>query len=264
MAWMKEGIVAGDMKLEDGWLFTTKTGIYGTDYRQRALVTAIGLGANRPQDAVYPTSEGPDVLKPYNGANKYVMHFNKGELPPVDGFWSLTMYDANYFFVPNPLNRYTVSQRNKLKTNAGRLGRSVHPERIARQGQGAELAARAEGQVHPDDAALLAEGEAAVTPRRQLEDPRRSRKSARRRRRNRLDRPPARLVLAVFFAPALRPYGCRKISTVSLFPGPTTTVRSSVFMPGRETVIVCCPGGTCMPLARVESSSPVPAKLSLR
>ncbi len=117
MAWMKEGILAGDVKLTDGWLFTTKTGIYGTGYRQRALITAIGLGANRPQDAVYPTSEGPDVLKKYSGANKYVMHFKKGEMPPVDGFWSLTMYDASYFFVPNAINRYTVSQRNKLKAN---------------------------------------------------------------------------------------------------------------------------------------------------
>ena len=60
MGWMKAGIAAGDMKLENGWLFTTKTGLYGTSYLQRALVTAIGLGANRPQDAVYPTSEGPD------------------------------------------------------------------------------------------------------------------------------------------------------------------------------------------------------------
>jgi hypothetical protein len=118
MGWIKEGIVAGDLKLKDGWMFTTDTGIYGTKYRQRALITAIGLGANRPQDAVYPTSEGPDILKKYSGANKYVLHFNKGELPPVDGFWSLTMYDANYFFVPNPINRYTVSQRNKFKTNA--------------------------------------------------------------------------------------------------------------------------------------------------
>ena len=46
-----------DMKDENGWGFTTKTGIYGTDYLMRALVTAIGLGANRPQDAVYPTSQ---------------------------------------------------------------------------------------------------------------------------------------------------------------------------------------------------------------
>ncbi|HTO88445.1 MAG TPA: DUF1254 domain-containing protein [Thermoanaerobaculia bacterium] len=117
MAWMKEGIVAGDSKLEHGWLFTTKTGLYGTAYRQRALITAIGLGANRPQDAVYPTSEGPDVIKKYSGEHKYVMHFDRGGLPPVDGFWSLTMYDANYFFVPNALNRYTLSQRNKFKTN---------------------------------------------------------------------------------------------------------------------------------------------------
>ncbi len=117
MEWLKEGIVAGDLNMKDGWLFTTKTGIYGTNYRQRALITAIGLGANRPQDAVYPTSDGPDIMKTYSGANKYVMHFNKGETPPVQGFWSLTMYDANYFFVPNPLNRYTISQRNEFKTN---------------------------------------------------------------------------------------------------------------------------------------------------
>jgi len=117
MEWMKEGAVAGDFKLEHGWLFTTKTGLYGTGYRQRALITAIGLGANRPQDAVYPTSEGPDVLKKYSGEQKYVMHFNKGEMPPVKGFWSLTMYDASYFFAPNALNRYTLSQRNKFKPN---------------------------------------------------------------------------------------------------------------------------------------------------
>jgi hypothetical protein len=118
MSWMKEGIAAGDWRFTDGWLFTTKTGRYGTAYRQRALVTAIGLGANRPEDAVYPTSEGPDVLKAYDGTKKYVLHFNKGEMPPVDGFWSLTMYDASYFFVPNSINRYTVSQRNKFKLNA--------------------------------------------------------------------------------------------------------------------------------------------------
>jgi hypothetical protein len=105
-------------KLENGWLFTTKTGMYGTDYLDRALITAIGLGANRPQDAVYPTSEDDAAGKPYSGSNKYVMHFEKGQMPPVDGFWSLTMYDAKYFFVANPLNRYTLSARNKLKKNA--------------------------------------------------------------------------------------------------------------------------------------------------
>lgn len=118
MRWMKEGILAGDSKLENGWFFTTMTGIYGTDYIQRALITAIGLGANRPQDAIYPTSEGPSVVSTYTGAKKYVMHFPKGQLPPVNGFWSLTMYDANYFFVANPINRYSISARQNLKANA--------------------------------------------------------------------------------------------------------------------------------------------------
>ncbi|MFO0828971.1 MAG: DUF1254 domain-containing protein [Phycisphaerales bacterium] len=103
---------------ENGWIFTTKTGEYGTGYLDRALITAIGLGANRPQDAVYPTSENDASGKPYDGSKKYTMHFAKGQMPPVRGFWSLTMYDANYFFVDNPLNRYTLSSRSQFKTNA--------------------------------------------------------------------------------------------------------------------------------------------------
>src|SRR5271166_5653418 len=94
----------------NGWMYLTKDiGVYGTNYIQRALVTAIGLGANRPQDAIYPTSQKDAAGSEYDGASKrYIMHFNKGDLPPVNGFWSLTMYDKDYFFVPNPLNRYTL------------------------------------------------------------------------------------------------------------------------------------------------------------
>lgn len=101
-----------------GWVFTTKTGLYGTDYLQRALITAIGLGANRPQDAVYPTSQVDAAGKPYSGANKYILHFAKGHTPPVEAFWSITMYNGDYYFVDNPLNKYTVSPRNDLKYNA--------------------------------------------------------------------------------------------------------------------------------------------------
>jgi hypothetical protein len=106
-----------DVKDESGWAYTTKTGIYGTDYLMRALVTAIGLGANRPQDAVYPTSLKDGEGRKYNGENKYVMHFPEGQLPPAQGFWSLTMYDSSYFFVNNPLNRYSISARQHLKSN---------------------------------------------------------------------------------------------------------------------------------------------------
>lgn len=116
--WAKDGVEAGDNQFVDGWLFTTKIGTYGANYLQRAYVTWIGLGANLPEDAIYPTSEGSTAEQKYNGANKYVMHFEKGQLPPVRGFWSLTMYDSDYFFVANPLNRYTLSQRDDFRENA--------------------------------------------------------------------------------------------------------------------------------------------------
>jgi hypothetical protein len=90
----------------NGWAYTTKTGLYGTDYLMRAFITAFGLGANRPQDAVYPMSTKDGDDKAYDGSGKYVMHFAKGQLPPVNGFWSLTMYDSAFFFVANPINRY--------------------------------------------------------------------------------------------------------------------------------------------------------------
>ena len=101
----------GDMMRENGWSYTIKAGTYGINYIQRALVTAIGLGANRPQDAVYPTSLKPNLVEDYSGEHKYVMRFEKGQLPPVRGFWSLTMYDENMFVIANPINRYSMSVR---------------------------------------------------------------------------------------------------------------------------------------------------------
>lgn len=106
-----------EVKDINGWGYTTKTGIYGTDYFMRAFVTAIGLGANRPQDAVYPSSQKDGEGKAYDGAAKYVLRFANGQLPPARGFWSLTMYDSNYFFVANPINRYSISARQNLKPN---------------------------------------------------------------------------------------------------------------------------------------------------
>lgn len=118
MLYLKEAIVTGDLKMENGWAFSPKLGVYDTRYLLRALITAVGLGANRGQDAIYPTSEGPSVLGSYTGEKRYVMHFPKGELPPVHGFWSITMYDKDYFFVKNPINRHSISARQDLKANA--------------------------------------------------------------------------------------------------------------------------------------------------
>jgi hypothetical protein len=102
-----------------GWLLNLKVGHYGTDYMARAWLSAFGIPANAPEDAVYPVGLTDADGKPLDaGKNDYVIHFaSKEELPPANGFWSLTMYDTGYFFVPNALDRYTLSMRDKLKTN---------------------------------------------------------------------------------------------------------------------------------------------------
>lgn len=102
----------------NGWSFPLKTGTYGTDYLTRAAVSMIGLGANLPADAVYPMSKQDADGNPYSGENAYVLHFDEGQLPPADAFWSLTMYNEQSFFVDNPLNRYTVSSRTEFVANA--------------------------------------------------------------------------------------------------------------------------------------------------
>jgi hypothetical protein len=117
LAWFKEGAKAGDSTSTNGWTLTLKTGVYGTDYLQRALIAAIGLGANRPEDTFYAISTTNAAAQPYSGNFRYVMHFNLGQAVTPDGFWSLTMYDADYFFVENALVRYSLSARDHLKAN---------------------------------------------------------------------------------------------------------------------------------------------------
>jgi hypothetical protein len=106
-------------KRTNGWLyFTSGVGNWGTDYLLRGMGNLIGPGWNRPQDAIYPLSQEDADGKDYDGAkHRYVMRFEKGMLPPVDAFWSLTLYDEDFFFVPNAIDRYEVSQRNSLVTN---------------------------------------------------------------------------------------------------------------------------------------------------
>lgn len=103
----------------NGWVFFKPAGRYGTDYVQRAIITRLGLGCNLLEDAVYPTALTDTSGRTFDGAgNRYVIRFPKGEMPPARAFWSITMYDAEYFFVANPLQRYTLSSRNALKADA--------------------------------------------------------------------------------------------------------------------------------------------------
>jgi hypothetical protein len=103
--------------VENGWVIPAAAGRYGTNYLDRAFIAAYGWGANLPEDAVYPSTSVDSDGKKLSGANPYTIHFAKGQTPPVNGFWSITMYDTGYFFCPNPLNRFTVSPRDKLKYN---------------------------------------------------------------------------------------------------------------------------------------------------
>ncbi|MGY4572733.1 DUF1254 domain-containing protein [Bradyrhizobium sp. USDA 3256] len=103
----------------NGWFYQTSTvGTYGTAYKLRGMGTLIGLGVNLPEDAVYPASFVDGDGKPYSGANRYVLHFDNGKLPPASAFWSVTLYDKDGFQAPNALNRFALGDRDKLKFNA--------------------------------------------------------------------------------------------------------------------------------------------------
>ena len=95
-------------------------GAYGTDYMKRAVVAAFGWPANLKEDAVYPYTEVDSAGQELTGANKYTLTFPKDATPPVNGFWSITMYeiDQGWWFVPNALNKFTVSLRDNPKYNA--------------------------------------------------------------------------------------------------------------------------------------------------
>jgi hypothetical protein len=105
-------------RVANGWSMNTDTmGVYGNYYLKRAMVAMLGLGANQPEDAVYPLNIADAHGKPLTGEHKYVLHFSKEELPPVSAFWSVTMYDSAGFQVANPINRFAIGDRDELKYN---------------------------------------------------------------------------------------------------------------------------------------------------
>ena len=104
--------------MENGWsVMRENAGVYGADYLQRATIALAGLGCNKPIDAVYPLAIVDSRGKEPTGDQQYVMHFDKDQLPPAEAFWSLTMYDADGFQVANPINRFAIGDRDKLKFN---------------------------------------------------------------------------------------------------------------------------------------------------
>jgi hypothetical protein len=97
-------------RVANGWSMNTDTmGVYGNYYLKRAIVTQVGLGANLPEDAIYPLNLADATGKPLDGANTYSIHFDKEATPPASAFWSITLYDPQGFQVANALNRFAVS-----------------------------------------------------------------------------------------------------------------------------------------------------------
>jgi hypothetical protein len=94
-----------------------KTGDYKTDYNTRALVAYRGLGALPPEEAIYYSYYTDADGEPLNGANRYRIHFGKGQLPPAQSFWSYTVYGEDRYLVENPIRRYAIGDRNALKYN---------------------------------------------------------------------------------------------------------------------------------------------------
>jgi len=106
MAWKVRSLA----RVANGWSMNTDTmGVYGDYYLKRAIVAQLGLGANTPEDAVYPLNLADDTGRPLDGASKYTIHFDQGSAPPVGAFWSITLYDRDGFPVANPLDRSAVS-----------------------------------------------------------------------------------------------------------------------------------------------------------
>lgn len=103
----------------DNWQLNSDTmGVYGNYYLKRAIIAQRGLGANLPEDAVYPQNLADADGNSLDGTNNYKIHFDKESLPPVNAFWSITLYDDYGFQVPNAINRFAVSSWMPFRYNA--------------------------------------------------------------------------------------------------------------------------------------------------
>src|SRR5262249_12515391 len=106
-------------RVVNGWSMNTDTmGVYGNYYLKRAIVAQLGLGANLPEDAIYPQTSVDESGNPRDGPSRYTIHFEKETIPPANAFWSITLYDSDGFQVANPLNRFAVSSWMPFSYNA--------------------------------------------------------------------------------------------------------------------------------------------------
>lgn len=93
------------------WVMASATGRYGSQYLGRARTAYIGLGALATDEAIYAAGHVDADKAPLDGRRGYTLRFDAGDLPPVDAFWSVTLYAADRFLHPNPLRRHAIGDR---------------------------------------------------------------------------------------------------------------------------------------------------------
>ena len=134
----------------NGWSMKTDTmGSWGNYYLKRATIAMTGLGANQPEDAFYPEIVTDADANPLKGGVSYILHFDKGEYPPVNAFASITMYDEDGYHIANPINRFAIGDRDDLKfNNDGSLDIYIEPESPGRDKESNWLPAPKSGELN--------------------------------------------------------------------------------------------------------------------
>ena len=100
-------------ELPNHWSSVTNGAAFGTDYFTRTAVAKSNILVNAPNETKYLYQDLDAAGARLNGASRYTVTFAKDQTPPVDGFWSLTLYDMQHFFVPNEAKRYSLGTKNK-------------------------------------------------------------------------------------------------------------------------------------------------------
>jgi hypothetical protein len=114
LQWRNNGRAAGN-----GWNSPVNNAKWGTDYLNRTAIAKSNIYENRPEETKYVYTDDDNQGRQLNGQNNYAITFPKGQTPPVKGFWSMTLYNAEHFYNVNPLKRYSLGTKNKnLKLNA--------------------------------------------------------------------------------------------------------------------------------------------------
>jgi hypothetical protein len=99
--------------LPHNWTTLNNNALFGTDYYSRAAAAKSNMFVNKPNETKYLYQDLDAAGARLNGSKRYTVTYPKGALPPVRGFWSLTLYNEHHFFYPNQLNRYSLGTKNK-------------------------------------------------------------------------------------------------------------------------------------------------------